>query len=216
LLAIEAREVDAFSVWHKGTPFVFLNTIKSAEHSRFDAAHELAHLVHDSHSTLHGEAHSPDMERQANAFASAFLMPRDSIIAYKHNFPTLSQLIELKRVWGVSLAALAYRMNQLSLLTEWSYRNLCIQLATHGYRTKEPSPMGPEASQMLTKVFDALRAEGLHRSDIARELSLLQEDIDNLTFCLATSAVSSQATGEAKNEAVKSSKSPKRLLHLVK
>lgn len=196
-LAIEAREVDAFSVWHNNTPFVFLNTFKSAEHSRFDAGHELGHLVRDSHSMLHGKAHSPEMEREANAFASAFLMPRDSVVAHKPNLPTVPQLVELKSLWGVSLAALAYRMNQLGLLTEWTYRSLCIEIAKKGYRTKEPEPMRQETSQMLAKVFEVLRTENIKKSDIAAELCLLIEDLDNLTFGLTISGVSTSERVES-------------------
>jgi Zn-dependent peptidase ImmA (M78 family) len=52
--AEECREVDAFSYWYDGTPCVCLNTTKAAERGRFDAAHELGHLI------LHrGHAH-PD------------------------------------------------------------------------------------------------------------------------------------------------------------
>lgn len=189
-LAIEAKEVDAFSVWHREQPFVFLNTFKSAEHSRFDAAHELGHLIRDRHSMLHGEAHSPDMEREANAFASAFLMPRASVLARGVGMLTLDKLMQIKHTWGVSLAALAYRMNHLGLFTEWSYRNLCIQIAKNGYRTSEPNPMRSESSQVLRKVFDALRAEGITRSMLAKDLCILQEDIDNLTFGLTLSSVS--------------------------
>jgi len=195
-LAIEAREVDAFSVWHENTPFVFLNTFKSAEHSRFDACHELGHLVRDSHSMLHGKAHSPEMEREANAFASAFLMPRNSVVAHRPNLPTIGQLISLKSFWGVSLAALAYRMNSLGLLTEWTYRSLCIDIAKKGYRTKEPNPMRQEVSQMLAKVFEALRGEGIGKTDIAAELCLLVEDLNNLTFGLTLSGVSTAVTIE--------------------
>jgi len=190
-LAIEAREVDAFSVWHRDRPFVFLNTIKSAEHSRFDAAHELGHLIRDRHSMLHGEAHSPDMEREANAFASAFLMPRASIYARRSGMVTIDKLIQLKQNWGVSLAALAFRMNQLGLLSEWTYRNLCIEMAKNGYRTSEPNPIRREVSQVLRKVFDALRTDGISRTALARDLSVSREDIDNLTFGLALSSVSS-------------------------
>ncbi|GJH18121.1 ImmA/IrrE family metallo-endopeptidase [Caballeronia novacaledonica] len=189
-LAIDAREVDAFSVWHRERPFVFLNTIKSAEHSRFDAAHELGHLVRDRHSMLHGEAHSPNMEREANAFASAFLMPKASVLARRVGLLTMEKLIQLKQNWGVSLAALAFRMNQLGLFSEWAYRNLCIQIAKNGYRTSEPNPMRPEISQILRKVFDALRADGVTRSALAHELHIPKEDIDNLTFGLALSSVS--------------------------
>lgn len=189
-LAIEAKEVDAFSVWHKEHPFVFLNTFKSAEHSRFDAAHELGHLVRDRHSMLHGEDHNPEMEREANAFASAFLMPRANVFARGSGVLTLDKLIQIKHIWGVSLAALAYRMNHLGLFTEWSYRNLCIQMAKNGYRTLEPRPMRPESSQVLRKIFDALRAEGITRSMLAKDLCIMQEDIDNLTFGLTLSMVS--------------------------
>ncbi len=190
-LALEAKEVDAFSVWHHNQPFVFLNTQKSAEHSRFDAAHELGHLVRDSYSMMHGEAaHNPEMERAANAFASAFLMPRNSVMAYKPVVTELSDLIKLKTIWGVSLAALVYRMNQLGLLSEWRHRSLCIQIAKLGYRTHEPEPMRHETSKMLAKVFEMLKEENISRIDIAKELALLQEDIDMLTFGLVLSGVS--------------------------
>jgi Zn-dependent peptidase ImmA (M78 family)/transcriptional regulator with XRE-family HTH domain len=211
-LAIEAREVDAFSVWHNNTPFVFLNTFKSAEHSRFDVGHELGHLVRDSHSMLHGNVHSPEMEREANAFASAFLMPRNSVVALKPDLPTVHQLIELKSHFGVSLAALAYRMNQLDLLTEWTYRSLCIEIAKKGYRTKEPKPMRQETSQMLAKVFQVLRAEGIKKSDIASELCLFVEDLDNLTFGLTISSVA--ASGGAESSSVAKARSQE--LRLVK
>jgi len=48
-LAEQCREVDAFSLWRHGSPFVFLNTQKTPEHSRFDVAHELGHLVLHRH-----------------------------------------------------------------------------------------------------------------------------------------------------------------------
>ncbi len=44
-LAENTSKVNAYSLWRNGVPYVFLNTYKSAECSRFDAAHELAHLV---------------------------------------------------------------------------------------------------------------------------------------------------------------------------
>lgn len=80
-LTEETREVDAFCTWHEAQPFIFLNTLKSAERSRFDAAHELGHLVRDVYSMRHGQAHGPEMERQADAFAAAFLMPMTSVVA---------------------------------------------------------------------------------------------------------------------------------------
>jgi transcriptional regulator with XRE-family HTH domain len=110
-LAVEALEVDAFSMWKASTPFIFLNNHKSAEHSRFDAAHELGHLVLHRHATPNGR----EAEREADAFASAFLMPRGSVIANAPKFPTLPTLIRLKKVRITSLAALNYRLHELRL-----------------------------------------------------------------------------------------------------
>lgn len=188
-LAINAREVDAFSVWHNNKPFIFLNTYKSAEHSRFDAAHELGHLLRDRHNMLHGNSHSPQMEREANLFASSFLMPRTSVIAHAPNVPTIDKLINLKDIWGVSLAALAYRMNQLSLFSEWNYRNLCIQIAKKGYRTNEPNPIRREMSQTLSKVFELLKQDGITKLNIANILNIESDEIDNLTFGLMISGL---------------------------
>ena len=114
----DTTEVDAFSLWRATTPFVFLNTIKSAERSRFDAAHELGHLV------LHRHAGAPqgrEAEHEANRFASAFLMPRGSVFAVAPVFPSLDRLVALKRQWIVSVGAIAYRLHALGLLTDWHY-----------------------------------------------------------------------------------------------
>ena len=72
-LAEDYAEVDAFSTWDSGIPFVFLNTLKTAERSRMDAAHELAHLVLHRHGTTTRSRH---IEEEAKQFASAFFEPK--------------------------------------------------------------------------------------------------------------------------------------------
>ena len=76
-VAEDCAEVDAFSFWDAGRPFVILNTVKSAERSRFDAAHELGHLVLHRHLELNDRM----VEHEANQFAAAFLMPEDGFCA---------------------------------------------------------------------------------------------------------------------------------------
>lgn len=192
-LAEETREVDAFCTWYEGKPFVFLNTVKSAERSRFDAAHELGHLVRDIYTMQHGQAHGPEMERQADAFASAFLMPKESVAANQPPAYTIKYLMKLKHYWGVSLAALAYRFNSLGLVSEWNYRSLCIEIAKSGYRTNEPEPMERETSQLLTKVLDILHSRKQGRREIAESLSLSVDEINALTFQLTSLSVVSGA-----------------------
>jgi len=188
-LAEETRDVDAFCTWHEGKPFIFLNTIKSAERSRFDAAHELGHLVRDTHSMRHGKSHNPQLEREADAFASAFLMPRESVIANQPPAYTIKYLMKLKHYWGVSLIAVAYRFNSLGLISEWNYRSLCIEIAKKGYRTNEPEPMERENSQLLTKVLDILQSQKQGRHEIASSLNISVDEVNALTFQLTRISV---------------------------
>jgi len=163
---------------------------KSAERSRFDSAHELGHLVRDVYTMQHGQAHGPEMERQADAFTSAFLMPKESVVANRPPAFTIKYLLKLKHpYWGVSLAALAYRYNALEQVTEWTYRNLCIEIARNGFRTNEPEPMDRESSQLLSKVLDFLKSQKVGRAEIARNLCISVDEINALTFHLTRLSV---------------------------
>ncbi len=193
-LAVDAAEVDAFSMWHEDVPYVFLNTNKSAEHSRFDAAHELGHLVMHRH----GGPHGLDAEREANAFASAFLMPRSSVLANAPQLATVDHLIKLKKYWGVSVAALTYRLHVVGLVSDWHYRNLYVEIAKRGYRKSEPDGSQREISQILGKVFAALRNDGISKNDIAAELRIPAEEIEELVFGLALTALDGKNSGASR------------------
>lgn len=179
-LSVKALEVDAFSLWRGSTPCMFLNMQKTAEHSRFDSAHELGHLILDRHAACQGR----DSERRADAFASAFLMPRSSILANVPRFPTVDQLIKLKKIWCVSVAALAYRYHTLKVLSDWHYRSIYIELARRGYSKSEPLPVAHETSQLISKAFQSLSDEGIHRQDVARELNVSLSELDELLLGL--------------------------------
>jgi Zn-dependent peptidase ImmA (M78 family)/DNA-binding XRE family transcriptional regulator len=186
-LAIDAAEVDAFSMWRQDTPFVFLNTTKSAEHSRFDGAHELGHLVMHRHGVPQGQ----DAEREANAFASALLMPRATVLAVSPRFTTVDRLVELKAIWSVSVAALAYRMHTLRLMSDWQYRTVAIELSRRGYRKIEPAPAPRETSQVFAKVSMALREDGISKDVVANELGIPVREIERLVFGLLVTGVAS-------------------------
>jgi Zn-dependent peptidase ImmA (M78 family)/DNA-binding XRE family transcriptional regulator len=166
-LAEDCEEVDAFSLRRGHQAFVFLNTMKSSERSRFDAAHELGHLALHQHGQAIGRA----AEAEATAFASAFLMPRSSVLAYAPRIPTIKNILDAKKFWGVSAAALAHRLHEVGRLSEWHYRMLCIEIQRLGYRKAEPESVPRELSQALEKVFAALRKEKVQKVDIAQALS---------------------------------------------
>jgi Zn-dependent peptidase ImmA (M78 family) len=175
-LAENTAHVDAYSLWRKGVPYVFLNTFKSAENGRFGAAHELAHLVLHQEGGVTGRL----AEEQANHFASAFLMPKGDVVSalpYVHN---LNQLITGKKRWRVSVAALNYRVHELNLLTDWKYRGFCIEIMKKGYNKNEPDEIEREKSVVWEKVLRTLWAEKTTPSDIANQLHIPEKELSDL------------------------------------
>jgi Zn-dependent peptidase ImmA (M78 family)/DNA-binding XRE family transcriptional regulator len=186
----EYREVDAFSFWWREAPFIMLSTTKSAERSRFDAAHELGHLVMHRNAEYNRDWRLA--EREANRFASAFLMPRHSVLKYISRPATTDRIIRGKRRWKVSAMALAYRLHELEFLPEWSYRQVVIELGRLGYRSGEPDGIVRETSQLLAKVFGALREDGISLTAVARNLNVGADELRHLTFGLVVRAAGAE------------------------
>jgi Zn-dependent peptidase ImmA (M78 family)/DNA-binding XRE family transcriptional regulator len=200
-LAEDCVEVDAFSFWRGERPFMFLNTLKSSEHGRFDTAHELGHLVLHRH----GQPIGRQAEKEADAFASAFLMPQTSVIAHAPRFPTVEALISAKRIWNVSVAALAYRMHSIGLVSDWTYRGLQIDIGAKGFRKNEPDSAPREMSQALEKVFHQLREEGVSKRDVAKALGWPVREVDALVFglILAARGGGAASTGSKRGDQLK-------------
>jgi Zn-dependent peptidase ImmA (M78 family) len=99
-------------------------------------------------------------------------MPRASVLANAPRMTTVDQLIRFKPYWTASVAALAYRLHDVGLVSDWHYRTLCIEIAKRGYRDREPSEAQRETSQILEKIFAALREERVTKSDIAAALNV--------------------------------------------
>lgn len=184
-LAEDCVTVDAFSIWHRNIPFVFLNVLKSGERGRFDAAHELGHLVLHRHGSPEGRV----AEEQANRFASAFLMPRPSVIAEAPLVPNLPSLLRLKAKWKVSIAAMVRRLFDVGVIRQWHYDRLNIEIAKRGWRKTEPQAIERETSRLLDQTFKELRQDGIDHSVLARSLKLSPDDLSALIFGLTLASV---------------------------
>ena len=189
-LSENTKTVDAFSCWRNEVPYIFLNTFKSAEHSRLDAAHELGHLCLHKH----GGARQIAVEAEANAFAASFLMPADDVKARVLHVNALSQVRRAKVRWGVSLSALTYRLSKLNVLTEWQARRFFIEISRLGYRTEEPDPMPRESSLVWQTVFRDLWKRRITKEDVARRLHLPPAELEALVFGLASPVFDPRAT----------------------
>jgi len=182
-----AREVDAFSMWKGETPFMFSNQQKTSAHRRFDAAHELGHLILHKH----GAPNGPVAEREADTFAAAFLMPADTVKAASTGLETVDDLIRLKQKWMVSAGALARRLRDTGMASEWHYRTLCIRISERGYRTSEPADYPPERSTVWEKIMTSLRSTGSGPHQISSELAIPADEVEKLVWGLVTIGLSS-------------------------
>ncbi len=109
---------------------------------RFDMAHELGHiLMHPWSEDLDSipKEEFKSRERQANMFAGAFLLPRDSFGNDVKQYPTDLRYYQfLKKKWHVSIQAMVYRANQIGIITSNQYQYLMRQISKNGWRKKEP------------------------------------------------------------------------------
>ena len=186
-LGVENTDVDAFSFWHDGTPFVFLNTVKSAAHGRFDAAHELGHLV------LHRDGRSlaaTDAEAEAAAFAAAMLMPDVDVLTYVPEDPSRDQVLRACPRWRVSPLELTRRLRDLGQVGDDVFRALCTGLAS-----AECAGETRESSQLLQKVFRSLREKGVTPHELAAELRLSTSELNSIVFGLVVTALPAMSGG---------------------
>jgi Zn-dependent peptidase ImmA (M78 family)/DNA-binding XRE family transcriptional regulator len=180
-LSEDCDSIDAFSCWRDGIPFVFLNTRKTAERGIFDVAHELGHLVLHRHGTPQGQ----DAEAQADAFASAFLLPEAAIRACAPQVATIASICQLKRTWRASAAAIVRRLFELQLTTAWHYRRINVELSRRG-RHNEPEPIERETSAVLEQALATLAKEGTGLRQIAAELMIPVNELRALCFGFAS------------------------------
>ena len=188
-LKIPGERIDAFSFWRGERSFVFLTSEKeSAARSRFDVAHELGHLC------LHRWVSAEDIEdtkvqkiveREADRFAGAFLLPRKSFPNEVYS-PRLMGFIDLKRRWKVSIQAMIYRCKDLRVFDEQQVVNLYKQISRKNWRTQEPldgeNGLPFEDPLLLSKVAKmVLEAKLVSADELRQKLGFSPSWIEHLT-----------------------------------
>ncbi len=165
-LRSDGRKLDAFSRWFGDRPVVILWADKTDKaRSRFDAAHELGHLI------MHSDADplSIEQERQAHMFASAFLMPADvvqgDLVRFVPSLRTWNEVLARRAHWGVSAKALLYRSREMGAMSEAAFRRSMQNYNRHEIRDQDGAALGdPEAPVLLAR---AAGAAGLTSDDVA-------------------------------------------------
>jgi Zn-dependent peptidase ImmA (M78 family) len=179
-LAFGDSRYDAFSCIMSGRPFIFLGNEKGDRaRSRFDVAHELAHLVLHQH-LAETDFQSLDTlnatEKEADCFASAFLMPEKTFRLDVLD-ASLDGFLKLKPKWGVSAQAMIFRSRELGIILESQYRELFRQIGMKGWRKAQGEPfddMVPEVNLSIGKksltILESNRV--IHAWEIPAELPI--------------------------------------------
>lgn len=164
-LDFRVDQIDEAVLWTKPLPpIILVNSRAPGDRLRFSLAHALGHLV------LHqGKLPYPEMEREADMFASAFLMPAEDIQDDLEPV-TIDNLLRLKLHWKVSVQAMIRRSLDLGIITERRYTSLFQMLSRYGYRKKEPIEIPAEKPESITELLNAYK-ENLQYTD--KELAAL-------------------------------------------
>lgn len=177
-LPARTRRVFAFSCDFPGRPVVVLSTERAHRAAgRFDAAHELGHLV------LHPdeEPGTHAVERHANSFASEFLAPSAEIVDLLPRRVDWKALLQLKETWGISMQALLYRSKSLGVMSDHVYRRAVTELSSRGWRTQEPGDDGgAETPVMLRRAIDLMADHGRSIEDLSGLSRLSVDTIESI------------------------------------
>lgn len=146
---------------------VLLDGISDGARQRFTIAHELGHLV------LNIKNNELDEEKLCNEFASSLLMPKEAVInefSKSRNNISLYELVVFKYEYKVSLAATLYRLRDLKIISEYTYKNLVFTLSMAYGKKNEPLEIKPEMSYQFKKIVHKLEIDNIISLNKACEL----------------------------------------------
>jgi len=158
-------------------PLILLNSGHPADRVRFTLAHELGHLVMHRFPT-------PEMENEANEFASVFLFPRQDLrAALRGRKVNLVLLAALKPEWKMSVQGILYAAQREKIITPNQARYLWTQISSKGWKTNEPPSLDFEHDSptvlptIIKAMFDDL---GFKKSEVLQLARVHEPEFDRL------------------------------------
>lgn len=192
-LATDTSKIDAFSqrqMIHNRERYVIIlgDGKQSACRRQFDTAHELGHMLLHNWNTDFNDIYLEEhrlIEQQADSFAGAFLLPKNTFLKDLHYPNNLSFYIELKKKWKVSIQAMIVRAFHLGAINYNQYTYLMKQMNQKNMRKKEPLDdilSVPQPKIVCKAVEMLLQADVLKPRDIieADGLNLTQDIVEYL------------------------------------
>lgn len=135
VLSINADKFDGLAAHVKRDdetpmPVIVIYCKDWAERKRFNFAHELGHMVMELEPGV-------DSEKAAHRFASAFLMPAETLwreVGRHRKSISFGELFQLKQRFGASFQAITYRCSDLGIISRKVFKELFDQFQANGWR----------------------------------------------------------------------------------
>lgn len=181
IIGVEADEnFDGLTNFANGKPIIIYNErIKDNVRIRFTIAHELGHILLN----LSEIKDNKEKEKLCHQFAGAFLLPKEKIyleLGGKHRSKiAFRELISMKEEYGISMQAIAKRLQYLKIITDSAYTRFNIIVNKNKWRQNEPGEFKIEEKPERFKNL-VLRALAEEIISIGKAASLLNTSISDL------------------------------------
>lgn len=178
--------MDGYSQWNEieKRPYIILATDKDNYYrSRFDAAHELGHIVLHRYIKRLDNVNFKPIEEQAHKFAACFMLPEESFSVELPPYPTLENFVSLKARWGMSAQSMIHRAKSLELISPIEYQRLYKSVSARGWRKGEPLDdlRKPESVRLLPRCVNLLiDADVFTKSQLLEGLCMSRSDVEDL------------------------------------
>lgn len=161
------KTLDGVSFLMAGVPVILVNNKIQNARKYFTIAHELGHIVmHLPEDII--VTKNRDIEKEANEFASEFLVPTEAIREELYNI-SIDKLLMLKHKWKISAAALLYKAKEISLSYD-QYRRWVQRTAS--WRKREPMDIEINKPLLLKTMLDVCKNEFDGANDLYLQLGI--------------------------------------------
>jgi len=149
------------------------------DRSRLNAAHEFGHIVFGD---VEEETEDKQSHARAFEFGACLLMP-SAVLKRAIERQSMVHLVDMKKQYGVSLAAMIYRAEKAGFLSPKVAKTIWIEFAKRRWRHSEPGRVAPDRALRFEVLFeralslkkvtwdDVSKQSGISVSELKRRLS---------------------------------------------
>jgi len=178
---VSGSKAIALQAQLEAAAMIVVNSTHNGERQRFTLAHELGHLV----LRFGDELSDKQQEKAADRFAGAFLVAQEmlrKLVGNSRNVISMGELLAFKKIFKVSIAALAVRCRQVGIFTQAAYGKLFAALKSSGLvdvGAAEPEPIPPEIPDRMRRLgLRAVAEEVISESKASELLRISRRELE--------------------------------------